>query len=136
MTETIIRMSETYPAEVPLDRDALSDCIAVCLECAQSCTACADACLGEESVADLRRCIRLNLDCADMCETTAKVLSRHTAFEANDVRAVLEACLRLCKSCGDECAHHSMHEHCSVCAEVCRRCADACQRLAATIADG
>lgn len=134
MTETIIRMNETYPAAVALDKDALADCIAVCLECAQSCTACADACLSEEHVADLRRCIRLNLDCADMCDTTAKVLSRHTAFDASDAPAVLEACAQLCKSCADDCEHHATHEHCAVCAEVCRRCEEACKRLAVAVA--
>ena len=131
MTETIIRMSETHPVESAIDVSALADCIAACLECAQSCTACADACLSEEHVGDLRKCIRLNLDCADMCETTAKVLSRTTAFNATDARTVLQACAQLCGSCGGECERHSMHEHCVVCAEVCRRCEQACNRLAA-----
>ena len=134
MTETIIRMNETHPAQVALDTDVLADCIAVCLECAQSCTACADACLSEEHVADLRRCIRLNLDCADVCDTTAKVLSRLTAFDASDARAVLQACAQLCRSCADECEGHTMHEHCAVCAEVCRRCEEACNRLGAVAA--
>lgn len=92
--------------------------------------ACADACLSEETVADLRKCIRTNLDCADICETTARVLSRHTNYDANLTRAVLQACAQACKSCGDECAEHAeMHEHCRVCAEACRRCEDACNRL-------
>ena len=34
---------------------------------AQVCTACADACLGEDDVGELTRCIRLDLDCADLC---------------------------------------------------------------------
>lgn len=132
MTETITRMNETSPAQVALDKDALADCVAACLECAQSCTACADACLSEEHVADLRKCIRLNLDCADVCETTARVLSRHTAFNASDARAVLQLCAQFCKSCAEECEHHAtMHEHCAICAEVCRRCEEACSRLAA-----
>ena len=38
--------------------------------CAQACTSCADACLAERAVADLRQCIRLNLDCADVCAAT------------------------------------------------------------------
>jgi hypothetical protein len=37
---------------------------------------CADACLGEEKVEMLRRCIRLNLDCADVCNATGRMLSR------------------------------------------------------------
>ncbi len=34
-----------------------------CLDCAQMCVACADACLAEESVDDLRQCIRLLRGC-------------------------------------------------------------------------
>src|SRR5690606_11716455 len=76
MTHTITRMLDTHPAEVTLDKQLLADCLEACLECTQTCTACADACLSEEMVADLRRCIRLNLDCADVCEATARVLTR------------------------------------------------------------
>src|SRR5690554_5492529 len=47
------------------------------MECAQACTACADACLSEDMVAELTKCIRTNLDCADLCETTG-IVSRHT----------------------------------------------------------
>ena len=100
------------------------------MACAQACTACADACLSEDSVAELRKCIRTDLDCADICETTARVLSRHTGYDANITRAVLEACATTCHSCGDECdAHAGHHEHCRVCAQACRRCEDACREL-------
>lgn len=61
----ITSMIETHPNDASgIDVQKLADCIAACLECAQTCTSCADACLAEEMVADLRNCIRLNLDCA------------------------------------------------------------------------
>jgi len=105
-------------------------CIEACVECAQSCTACADACLSEESVAELRKCVRTNLDCADICDATGRVLSRHTGYDADLTRAVLEACAAACKACGDECARHAdMHEHCRVCADACRRSEHACRDL-------
>jgi uncharacterized membrane protein len=134
MTQTITRMIETYPAEINNDRQLFADCIAACQECAEACTACADACLSEEMVAELRKCVRSNLDCADVCDTTARVLSRHTGYDANITRAVLEACIQVCKSCGDECASHAeMHEHCKVCADACRRCEDACRAVLASL---
>src|SRR4051794_15155027 len=112
-------MLDAYPADLgQVDRQKLEECIDACFECAKACTACADACLSEEMVADLRSCIRTDLDCADVCETTGRVLSRHTGYDANLTRAVLEACAVACKTCGDECA---LHEHCRVCAEACRR---------------
>ncbi|MFD6756208.1 four-helix bundle copper-binding protein [Micromonospora gifhornensis] len=50
---------------------------------------------------------RSTLDCADICATTARVLSRHTGYDANISRTLLQACATACKSCGDECAGHA-----------------------------
>ncbi|NYH52236.1 MULTISPECIES: four-helix bundle copper-binding protein [Nocardiopsis] len=125
------QMLETYPKDLGgVDREKLLACIEACFECAQSCTACADACLSEDTVAELTKCVRTNLDCADQCDTTGRVLSRHTGYDANLTRAILEACEQACKTCADECeAHASMHEHCRVCGEMCRRCQRACREL-------
>ncbi len=129
------QMLETYPKDLGgVDRQKLQECIEACYECAQACTACADACLSEDMVAELTKCIRSNLDCADVCDTTGRVLSRHTGYDANLTRAVLEACAAACKACGDECAGHAeMHEHCRICAESCRRCEQACRDLIASL---
>ena len=90
--------------------------------CAQACTACADACLSEEMVAELRKCIRTNLDCADICTATGKALSRHTGYDANLTRAQVQACAQACKSCGDECEQHGPGSGCAVDREGrCRR---------------
>ncbi|MER5263986.1 four-helix bundle copper-binding protein [Actinosynnema sp. NPDC002837] len=127
-------MLETYPAEINLDRRRLARTIDALIECAEACTACADACLSESSVAELTKCVRTNLDCADICGTTARVLSRHTGYDANISRSLLEACVMACKSCGDECgAHANVHEHCRLCAEACRACERACRELLATM---
>ncbi|NUT91649.1 MAG: four-helix bundle copper-binding protein [Saccharothrix sp.] len=132
---TAEEMLRTYPLDLGgVDREALTRCIEACFECAQACTACADACLSEDGVADLAKCVRTNLDCADVCDTTGRVLSRHTGYDANLTRAVVEACAAACKSCGDECARHAdMHEHCRVCADACRRCEQACRALLAAL---
>ncbi|WP_083208532.1 four-helix bundle copper-binding protein [Mycobacterium malmoense] len=132
---TVSSMLDTYPRELGrIDRAKLIRCIETCIECDQACTACADADLSEERVAQLRKCIRTNLDCADMCATTGRVLSRHTEYDANITRAVLEACAVTCKACGDECDLHSAHhEHCRICAAVCRRCEEACRELLASL---
>jgi hypothetical protein len=127
-------MMRSYPAPINLDRGLLARVIDVAIECAQACTACADACLSEEMVADLRKCIRNDLDCADVCETTGRVLSRHTGYDANVTRALLTACVAACVACGDECEQHAgMHEHCRICAEACRACEAACGELLAAI---
>ena len=129
------QMTETYPRSFNVDTEALVKCIEACYECAQACTACADACLSEDNVAELVKCIRLTADCADVCETTGRVLSRQTEYDANVTRAVLQACAAACKACGDDCEQHASMgmEHCRVCAEACRRCEQACQELLAAI---
>ncbi len=134
MTKTTMPMLEAYPASINLDRAKLAATIDALIACAQACTACADACLSEKMVDELTKCIRTDLDCADICTTTARVLSRHTGYDANISRALLEACAVACRSCGDECAAHAgMHEHCRICAEACRACEQACRDLLATI---
>ena len=117
-------MLETYPKHLgDIDIDKLADCIAACFECAQVCTACADACLSEDMVAELTKCIRTNLDCADQCATTGRALSRHTGYDANLTRAFLEACAA-------ECDHHAQHyAHCHVSAAACHRAYDALRAM-------
>ena len=118
------------PTPESLDPDELSAAIDACLESAQACTACADADIAEEDVAELRTCIGLCLDCADVCGATSRVLSRQTRYDEFLVHRLLQACLRACSSCADECDRHAdHHEHCRICAEVCRECETACRRL-------
>jgi hypothetical protein len=134
MITTTGPMLETYPAEINLDRRRLAETIDTLLACSEACTACADACLSEPMVMELAKCIRTNLDCADICATTARVLSRHTGYDANISRTLLEACAIACKACGDECSLHAdMHEHCRICAEACRAGEQACRDLLAAI---
>ena len=45
-----------------------------CVDCAATCTSCADADLGEGDVQELVRCIRLCLDCADVCDATGRIV--------------------------------------------------------------
>ncbi len=56
--------------------DPLIACIEACYSSAQTCTACADGCIAEEHFAELRQCVRLCLDCADVCAATGAVASR------------------------------------------------------------
>ena len=131
---TVAELLDSYPADLgQVDRNVLATCIERCFECAQACTACADACLSEPGVAEMVKCIRSDLDCADICDATGRVVSRHTGYDANVTRAVLEACATVCASCADDCERHTAHEHCRVCAQACRRCEAACRELIAAL---
>lgn len=72
-------MLPQWVAEINLDRETLAVAIDELRVCAETCTACADACLSGKSVAQLTKCVRTDLDCADICDTTARVLSRAAA---------------------------------------------------------
>jgi hypothetical protein len=128
----VTKMLETHPQATA--NGALARCIEHCFACALSCTSCADACLAEEQVQELVRCIRLNLDCADVCDATGRVLTRQTSTEPQLARSMLDACVQACRICAEECERHaSHHEHCRVCAEACRRCEQACEELLSSI---
>lgn len=108
----------------------LTDCISAAYACAQACTACADACLAEDDLEMLRRCIALNLTCADVCAATGTVATRLTEREKSVLAAQLGACIEACRACADECEEHAGHmEHCRVCASACRECQQACEGL-------
>ena len=128
------QLLDTYPRDVNLDADLLAGAIDALSDCAQACIADADDDLSEQNIADMVKCIRLCLDCADICTATVGVTSRQTEYDANVTRPLLEACVAACRSCGDECERHAqMHEHCRVCAEACRRCEQACNELLAAM---
>jgi hypothetical protein len=132
---TVQEMIKAHPQPTSLDRDALLRCIDECFDCAVTCTSCADACLGENDVQELVRCVRLNLDCADACDATGRILTRQTAPDLDLLRAMIEACGAACRACREQCERHAAHhEHCRLCAEACRRCDKACDDLLATIA--
>lgn len=128
-------MISTHPQALAGANVALSKCIEACYDCAQACTACADACLGENDVQHLVDCIRLNLDCADICAATGRIATRRTASGKQTLAELLAACEELCRRCGAECRTHAeMHEHCKICAEACSLCERACHDAAAAIA--
>jgi hypothetical protein len=95
--------------------------VEVLLACAAECNRCMAECLNEEDVSMMARCIELNVDCADICTTTAGFVARNS--ESTDT--LLEICAEVCRACGEECSKHES-EHCRDCADLCMECADAC----------
>lgn len=134
MLHTVRDLLASHPqaAQSPFasNQQALLEAIDAAFECAQICTSCADACLAEPDVDMVRHCIRLNLDCADICNTTGRALARQTQPDVNVLRDLVRACVTACYACGAECQKHAGHHpHCGVCAESCRRCEEACSAL-------
>ncbi|HEY2834560.1 MAG TPA: four-helix bundle copper-binding protein [Sporichthyaceae bacterium] len=115
-------------------REALQRALECCLTCVETCTACADACLREDDLDALRACILSDLDCADICDTTARVLARSGGAQVGVTRAMLNACIAACHVCREECARHAAHHaHCKACDIACQSCEDACRDLLAQL---
>jgi hypothetical protein len=126
---------KAHPRSPIADLPVLVRCIEECDVCQTTCTICADACLAEDDVGDLVRCIRLCLDCADACVAAARILGRQTDPHPPTQLNMLEACLAACRASADECERHARHhEHCRICAEECRRCERACEELRTVLA--
>jgi hypothetical protein len=123
------QLLDSYGGTVNVDVAVLAAAIDAISDCAQACIADTDADLGEQDVTEMVRCIRLCLDCTDVCTATAAIISRPADYDAGVARPLLQACVAICKSCGDECERHAHMEHCRVCAEACRRCEQACREL-------
>ena len=124
------QMLDTYPGTVGVDAAVLAAAIDALSDCAQACIADVDADLSEQNLAEMVTCIRLCLDCADVCTATLGVTSRQASYDASVTRPLLQACVAICHGCGDECGRHAqMHEHCRVCEQACRRCEQACRQL-------
>lgn len=121
---------DTVPTDIRLSTNDLATAIDACLRCAQSCTTCADADLVEKDIDEMRACIALCIDCADVCEVTARLLSRPAHSDHLVLHPLLQACVRVCENCAEECARHAHHHrHCAICERDCRTCARACQAL-------
>ena len=129
MTDTR-EILDASPNGVPLGVVEVAAAIDACLGCFQACTTCADADLAEDDVNEMRTCIALCLNCADVCQVTARVLSRPAHWEHFVAHRLLQACVRTCTSSAEECAKHAEHHrHCAICEKVCRVCIQACSAL-------
>jgi hypothetical protein len=100
-------------------------CIAACYACATVCDRCAVACFEDDDPQTKARCIGLVMDCAQLCQSAAALLSRDSEF----VDTVCAACADICSASAIECSHHDVR-YCRQCADACVRCANLCRDVA------
>lgn len=99
-------------------------CIEACERCANACDHCATSCLAEENVAQMANCVRLDMDCAQVCRLAVAAMSRGSDFAAQ----ICDLCADICEACANECSHHD-NEHCRACAAACKECAEICRQM-------
>ncbi len=128
------QMISTHPQVQGNTNEILIRCIEACFDCEQACISCADACLGEPMLPQLIQCIRLNLDCADVCRATGAMSTRRTGSDVAILKSMLDVCSLACRVCGDECERHAQqHPHCAICAQACRECEQLCRAATQSI---
>jgi hypothetical protein len=100
----------------------------------ENCTNCHRVCLeiaarhfrGEDAPRLEETLIRLLLDCADICRTSADFMIRGSDMHGH----VCRACAAVCFRCADECDRLGEDPYMAACAETCRRCATSCTEMA------
>ena len=116
------------PSHHGIDTAVLAEAIDATNTCSEICSACADACLDEYNLR--RDCVAACLTCADVCDVTARLLSRSARWERSVVLSQVETCAKALSACARHCEEHAdTAKHCGVCAEACRRAERACQQL-------
>ena len=105
--------------------EALDNLVMKVSACQEACNICFDACLQEDDVAMMAECIRLDRECADMCNHLEQAILRGSPF----VSELAAVCAKICEACGNECKKHD-HDHCQKCADACFKCAEACRNVA------
>jgi hypothetical protein len=121
------RQAETFARDAGVDTaDVLERAIEACLAAAQASAACADACIAEADKT-LQQCLRLSLDCADVCGAAARVATRRTGANAPVVIGLLMLAEALSRDCAAECDLYAERlAACRHAAAACRHAADAC----------
>ena len=111
--------------------DEMHECVRLCQDCHALCIQTFTHCLtlgGRHAALDH---IRLLLDCADMCETTAQYLLRGSSLH----QRVCGLCAEVCRQCADNCLQLGGDDPMlKQCAEMCRRCAASCEHMASKVA--
>ncbi|MBS1744316.1 MAG: four-helix bundle copper-binding protein [Bacteroidetes bacterium] len=99
-------------------------CIDACMEAAGVCENCAQLCLKDAHPGMMVDCIRLTLECAKICCTTAQVMN----MDGTKIKELARICAEICDACAEECGKYDS-DHCLACAESCTRCADVCEAV-------
>lgn len=107
----------------------MQKCIQACLSCHTICLETITYCLTQGGKHAEAKHIRLLLDCAQICQTSADFMMRDSDLHTYTCAACAEVCLR----CADSCDQMSNDAQMQACAEACRRCAEACEQMAIAV---
>ncbi len=102
-------------------------CIQNCQDCHRACLQTLAYCLRQGGRHAEPDHLRLLMDCADICLTSAAFMIRGSDLHGR----TCGVCAEVCERCAEECERLAEgDEMMTRCAEVCRRCAESCRRMA------
>ncbi len=101
------------------------ECINACLESHRMCTEIVAYCLGMGGKHADPNHIRLLLDCAQICQTSADYMIRESPLHP----MVCGICAQVCDLCAEDCESFDDSKM-RGCASICRQCATACHSMA------
>lgn len=105
--------------------EQMQTCIQECLACHRICLETVTYCLEQGGRhADLDH-IRLLLDCAEICETSANFMLRGSDLHP----MTCEVCAEICAECAEDCESFDGDDRMQNCAQICRRCSEICQTM-------
>jgi hypothetical protein len=108
--------------------EGMEQCIQNCTDCHRICLELVTHCLqlgGKHAEASH---IRLLLDCAQVCATSADFMIRGSDLHGYTCGACAEVCARCAEDCEGMAEGNELMLRC---AEICRRCAESCRQMAA-----
>jgi hypothetical protein len=106
--------------------EEMDRCIKNCLECYQVCEETANHCLmmGGKHTEVVH--IRLLLDCATLCNASAKLMIHNSDFHSDECKV----CAEICNRCAESCKKIGNDAQMQSCIEICLRCAESCHEMA------
>ncbi|CAN5649681.1 four-helix bundle copper-binding protein [soil metagenome] len=104
----------------------MQQCIQNCQTCHTVCLQMIAHCLDQGGKHAEAAHIKLLLDCAEICQTSANFMIRNSELHMEACRA----CAVICERCALDCERFEDDGEMKNCAQVCRRCAESCQRMA------
>ena len=104
----------------------MQQCIQYCRDCQRICMLTMTHCFAQGGEMCEATHIRLLMDCAEMCQTSANFMLR-----ASDLHPYTCAvCAQVCEQCKAACERFPDSQQMRLCADACQRCADSCHYMA------
>lgn len=104
----------------------IQTCIEHCAECHRVCLETLTLCLEKGGRHAARDHIRLLMDCAQICATSADFMIRGSDLHA----LTCGICAEVCERCAEDCERMNDDSRMQRCADACRRCAESCREMA------